>query len=66
MWWNIAKKASYCEVNIVGLYGGKNFKVTTDHSLSLHRQLADEQMLLAFFKSIKTTSGFLCDQETEP
>ncbi|TQR32795.1 hypothetical protein C7Y47_11755 [Lysinibacillus sphaericus] len=45
------------ETNSERIIEGKNFKVTTDNSLSLHRQLDDEQMLLAFSKSIKTTSG---------
>ncbi|MFJ3386541.1 hypothetical protein [Lysinibacillus sp. NPDC086135] len=55
------------ETNLERIIEGKNFKVTTkDNSLSLHRQLDDEQMLLAFSTSIKTTSDFLCNQETEP
>ncbi|MEY9970061.1 hypothetical protein ABH966_000423 [Lysinibacillus sp. RC46] len=55
------------ETNLERIIDGKYFKVNTkDNSLSLHIQLDDEQMLLEFSKSLKTTCGFLCDQETEP
>lgn len=55
------------ETNLERIIDDKYFKINTkDHSLSLHIQLDDEQMLLEFSKSLKATCGFLREQETEP